>query len=140
MLTFLVAFRPGSEAEIKGYRPSYYVKYNSATPYADRVTEVAPLSKINNERCSLQQLFIRPFKVLEWLDYGVDQRPTFLTLYFEGVDSQGHSYGPDSVPNVKDLVRVPFPSIHCWFGSQLSHKSSKQSKMWIWPSGNSFLG
>lgn len=38
-----------------------------------------------------------PSKVLEWLDYGVDERPTFLTLYFEGVDTQGHYYGPNSV-------------------------------------------
>lgn len=36
-------------------------------------------------------------QILEWLDYGEDQRPTFLTLYFEGVDKQGHSYGPGSV-------------------------------------------
>jgi hypothetical protein len=32
--------RPGSEAKIKGYRPSYYVPYNGATPYESRVNQV----------------------------------------------------------------------------------------------------
>lgn len=73
-------FWPGSEAEIKGYRPSYYVPYNGATPYESRVNQV-----------------------LEWLDYGVDERPTFLTLYFEGVDTQGHYYGPNSTEVVQAI-------------------------------------
>ncbi|ELR25224.1 type I phosphodiesterase/nucleotide pyrophosphatase family protein [Acanthamoeba castellanii str. Neff] len=74
-------FWPGSEAKIKGYRPSYYVPYNGATPYESRVNQV-----------------------LEWLDYGVDERPTFLTLYFEGVDTQGHYYGPNSAIEAADAA------------------------------------
>jgi predicted AlkP superfamily pyrophosphatase or phosphodiesterase len=35
-------------------------------------------------------------RVLSWLDRPAGERPRFLTLYFESVDSQGHSFGPDS--------------------------------------------
>jgi predicted AlkP superfamily pyrophosphatase or phosphodiesterase len=41
--------------------------------------------------------------VLGWLDLPSSERPTFLTLYFEDVDSAAHSFGPES-RNVRDAV------------------------------------
>ncbi len=66
-------FWPGSEADIQGVRPSYYTPFNQATPSDARVDQV-----------------------LTWLDLPPGQRPGFLTLYFDIVDSAGHGYGPDS--------------------------------------------
>ena len=66
---------PGAEAAEEGIRPTYQEEYDEKhrTPYDYRVK-----------------------KVLGWLDLPVNERPTFLTLYFEGVDEDGHDYGPDS--------------------------------------------
>lgn len=66
-------FWPGSEAEIKGTRPSYWLPFDNSLPARDRIDNV-----------------------LGWLDLPADERPTFLTLYFSDVDSQGHRHGPDS--------------------------------------------
>lgn len=41
--------------------------------------------------------------VLGWMDQPRDQRPGFALLYFEAVDSAGHSYGPDS-PEVNSAI------------------------------------
>ena len=35
-------------------------------------------------------------EVLRWMDLPADQRPAFMTLYFDQPDSIGHTYGPDS--------------------------------------------
>lgn len=66
-------FWPGSEASIHGYRPDHWRAYDGKVPYDARVDQI-----------------------LHWLDLPRDQRPSFLTLYFEGVDSAGHHFGPDS--------------------------------------------
>jgi alkaline phosphatase D len=66
-------FWPGSEAEIQGTRPSYYLRYNGAVPDDMRVEQV-----------------------LAWLKLPPDTRPHFITLYFSEVDSAGHAYGPNS--------------------------------------------
>jgi len=66
-------FWPGSEAEIHGVRPSVWSIYEEALPYADRVD-----------------------RLLGWLDLPKAERPRFMTLYFEAVDTQGHRFGPDS--------------------------------------------
>jgi predicted AlkP superfamily pyrophosphatase or phosphodiesterase len=66
-------FWPGSEAEIKGLRPTYWVPYDKNVSNADRVK-----------------------RVLSWLDLPEAQRPTLLTLYFDEVDTAGHDYGPNS--------------------------------------------
>lgn len=66
-------FWPGSEASIHGYRPDHWKPYNGKVPYADRVDQI-----------------------LHWLDLPADQQPSFLSLYFEGVDTAGHHYGPNS--------------------------------------------
>ncbi len=66
-------FWVGSEAEIKGYRPSYYYDYDD---------------KHDNK--------MRVAQVLKWLSLPESERPHMLTLYFSIVDSAGHKYGPDA--------------------------------------------
>src|SRR5271156_5112528 len=74
-------FWPGSEADIQGVRPSYYMKYDAKFPNAQRVAQV-----------------------LTWLRLPPADRPHFITLYFSDVDSAGHAHGPDS-PEVGAAVR-----------------------------------
>lgn len=66
-------FWPGSEAEIGGVRPRYWKTYEHGFPNQQRVDTV-----------------------LAWIDLPEENRPTFITLYFSDVDSQGHSHGPFS--------------------------------------------
>jgi len=66
-------FWPGSETEIHGMRPDHYLPYDKGMAESDRVGQV-----------------------LAWLDLPEDQRPSFLTLYFDKVDTAGHHEGPDS--------------------------------------------
>src|SRR5271156_3131573 len=74
-------FWPGSEADIQGVHPTYYMKYDAKYPNADRVAQV-----------------------LAWLQLPAARRPHFITLYFSDVDSAGHAHGPDS-PEVGAAVR-----------------------------------
>jgi predicted AlkP superfamily pyrophosphatase or phosphodiesterase len=74
-------FWPGSEADIHGHHPDYWKPYDGAVTPDQRVDQV-----------------------LAWLDLPANQRPGFLTLYFDGVDHAGHRYGPDS-PQVDDALR-----------------------------------
>ncbi len=66
-------FWPGSEAAIQGVRPSLYAPFDQSVPSDARVD-----------------------KVLGWLDLPEEQRPQFLTLYFDIVDTAAHHHGPDS--------------------------------------------
>ncbi len=66
-------FWPGSEAEIDGGRPTYYLKFDDHFPDAKRIEQV-----------------------MAWLRMPVEQRPHFITLYYSNVDHAGHQYGPDS--------------------------------------------
>jgi predicted AlkP superfamily pyrophosphatase or phosphodiesterase len=66
-------FWPGSEAEIQGKRPSYYLKYDDKLDDSKRTDQIAA-----------------------WLRLPPEQRPHFITLYYSNVDHAGHSYGPDS--------------------------------------------
>ena len=73
-------FWPGSEAPIAGVRPRYWARYDQSMPGNARVD-----------------------RVLEWLDLSIGERPTFLTLYFEDVDTAAHRSGPES-RSVHDAV------------------------------------
>jgi predicted AlkP superfamily pyrophosphatase or phosphodiesterase len=73
-------FYPGTQADIRGVRPSYWELFDSSVAPAARVDEV-----------------------LSWLDLPQDQRPTLVSLYFEHVDVAGHGYGPDS-PQVDEAL------------------------------------
>ena len=64
---------PGSDRTIRGGRPDYWKAYDKAFLAHDRVNQV-----------------------LAWLDLPPDQRPTFVTLYFDLVDTEGHHYGPNA--------------------------------------------
>ena len=66
-------FFPGTEAAIRGIRPTYWKPYDGQVPNTDRIQQV-----------------------LDWLSLPVHQRPHLVTLYFSLVDSAGHNIGPDS--------------------------------------------
>jgi predicted AlkP superfamily pyrophosphatase or phosphodiesterase len=66
-------FWPGSEAEIQGKRPSYYLHFDD---------------KFDDEK--------RVEQVVAWLKLPPELRPHFITLYYANVDHAGHTYGPDS--------------------------------------------
>jgi len=66
-------FWVGSEADIQGVRPSYYLKFDNSFPNGKRVEQV-----------------------LAWLHLPPEQRPHMITLYFSDTDAAGHRYGPDS--------------------------------------------
>ena len=64
-------FWPGSEAEIQGKRPSYYLKYDDKLDDTKRIDQIAA-----------------------WLALPPELRPHFITLYYSNVDHAGHAYGP----------------------------------------------
>ncbi|WP_303749451.1 alkaline phosphatase family protein [Stenotrophomonas pigmentata] len=66
-------FWVGSEAPVHGARPEFW------RPFDIKVTS--------------QQ---RVQQVLEWLALPAAERPHFITLYFDKVDTMGHRHGPDS--------------------------------------------
>ncbi|KAF1711231.1 alkaline phosphatase family protein [Pseudoxanthomonas kalamensis DSM 18571] len=66
-------FWPGSEAEIHGHRPSYWLPFDKT---------MSPQARVE--------------RLLTWLDLPADLRPTLLTLYFDQVDHESHDFGPDS--------------------------------------------
>ena len=74
-------FWPGAEADIHGRHPDHWKPYDGTVTPHQRVDQV-----------------------LAWLDLPPDQRPSFLTLYFDAVDHAGHYYGPDS-PQVNQALR-----------------------------------
>ncbi len=82
-------FWPGSEAEIQGTRPSYYLKYDGKVPNDRRVAQV-----------------------LAWLRLPEAQRPHLITLYFGDADHAGHEFGPDS-----EQVRQAVGSIDTQIGA-----------------------
>jgi predicted AlkP superfamily pyrophosphatase or phosphodiesterase len=73
-------FWPGTEAPIKGVRPTYWEPFDDTYPNQDRIE-----------------------KVLGWLALPAGQQPAMITLYFSDVDHAGHDSGPDS-PELKDAA------------------------------------
>lgn len=76
-------FWPGSDFEIKGVRPRDWVKFDMKMPGDARVDQV-----------------------LAWLDKPAAERPRFLTLYFDVVDSAGHNFGPDAPETNAAIAQV----------------------------------
>ncbi len=76
-------FWVGSNAAIQGVRPRHYLAYDGSISAEARVR-----------------------KVLEWLALPASERPRFLTLYFEDVDSAGHQFGPDSPEVPAAIARI----------------------------------
>ena len=75
-----VYFWPGSEAELDGYRPSYYFHYDKKTSVEERVQQVK-----------------------RWFNLPAEERPHFLAIYLSDVDTAGHHFGPRSA-EVKNAV------------------------------------
>jgi predicted AlkP superfamily pyrophosphatase or phosphodiesterase len=75
-------FWPGSEAEIQGTRPSYYLKYDEKFPDDKRVEQA-----------------------LAWLRLPTEQGSHLITPHFSDVDHAGQEHGPDS-EEVRAAVQV----------------------------------
>jgi predicted AlkP superfamily pyrophosphatase or phosphodiesterase len=71
-------FWPGSDVAIGGRFPTYWRRFEHPLPPAQRTDQV-----------------------LEWLRLPDAERPSFLTVYYSDLDSDGHTYGPDS-PEVRE--------------------------------------
>jgi predicted AlkP superfamily pyrophosphatase or phosphodiesterase len=82
-------FWPGSEAAIQGIRPDYW------QPFDGKVT---PQARVD--------------QVLAWLDLPEGERPTFLTLYFDQVDHEGHDHGPDSPQTMAARAQIDAALAH----------------------------
>ena len=76
-------FWPGSEAPIRGVRPRHWLPFDQSLPSDARVDQV-----------------------LRWLDLPPAERPRFVNLYFDVVDTVGHREGPDSIAVNKALAVV----------------------------------
>ncbi|MDE1145590.1 MAG: ectonucleotide pyrophosphatase/phosphodiesterase [Azospirillaceae bacterium] len=78
-----IMFWPGSEAPIQGVRPDHWMPFDAKMPPDQRVDTL-----------------------LGWMDLPADQRPAFLTLYFDQVDHAEHQTGPDSAETNAALAQV----------------------------------
>lgn len=76
-------FWPGSDAEIAGTRPTFYIPYDETVPHERRINQV-----------------------LEWFRLSESQRPHFVTLYFSAVDTVGHEYGAASAETRRVVQQV----------------------------------
>jgi predicted AlkP superfamily pyrophosphatase or phosphodiesterase len=76
-------FWPGSEAEIAGQRPSYYLHFDNSVPDPSRIEQV-----------------------IAWLRLPPEQRPHFITLYYSQVDHAGHEFGPESPQTAAAVKQV----------------------------------
>jgi hypothetical protein len=75
-------FWPGSQAPIRGVRPTHWRSYDATVSNDARVDEV-----------------------VSWLAQPTP-RIRFATLYFELLDKTGHAYGPDSPEMQHDIVAI----------------------------------
>jgi len=73
----------GSEAEINGYRPTIYKKYDGSVKFKSRVDSV-----------------------ISWYNLPVEQRPKLTMLYFSEPDYTGHEYGPNSNEVNKSVIEM----------------------------------
>ncbi|MCA1622326.1 MAG: ectonucleotide pyrophosphatase/phosphodiesterase [Acidobacteria bacterium] len=76
-------FFPGTEAEIKGVRPTFWKTYDGKIPNSERVDTI-----------------------LSWLDLPKGKRPTLYTLYFSDTDDAGHAFSPDSKEVAEAVQKV----------------------------------
>lgn len=70
-LTTATCFWVGSEANVKGVRPTYWKLYQHSMPFADRIDTV-----------------------LYWLQLPENKRPRLLMWYMDEPDTKGHQLGP----------------------------------------------
>lgn len=82
-ITSATLFWPGSEARVRGTRPTYWLPFEQSLSSRGRVNIL-----------------------LRWLQLPPEERPRLATLYFDIVDTQGHHYGPDSAEVNASLEEV----------------------------------
>jgi predicted AlkP superfamily pyrophosphatase or phosphodiesterase len=73
-------FWPGTDVQISGMQANYWLPFDGAMPDEQRIAQV-----------------------IEWLSLPDEKQPQLITLYFGGVDTAGHRYGPDS-PQVVEAI------------------------------------
>jgi predicted AlkP superfamily pyrophosphatase or phosphodiesterase len=76
-------FWVGSEAAIKGVRPTYYYTYTEKIKPSERIQIV-----------------------LDWLKLPEEKRPHFITFYLSEPDHSGHHYGPEAHETEKAVKMV----------------------------------
>jgi predicted AlkP superfamily pyrophosphatase or phosphodiesterase len=76
-------FWVGSEAAIRGLRPTYYYNYTEQVPISRRVQIVK-----------------------DWLSLPAEKRPHLITFYVSEPDHAGHRYGPDAPETAKAVQLV----------------------------------
>ncbi|MCF6268108.1 MAG: ectonucleotide pyrophosphatase/phosphodiesterase [Melioribacteraceae bacterium] len=76
-------FWPGSELNDTNRRPTYFKKYEHNLPYKERIDGV-----------------------IDWLKLPQNERPHFITLYFDDTDTYGHEFGPNSPEINKSIKRL----------------------------------
>ncbi len=76
-------FWPGSEVELEYRRPTFYHVYEHNRPYEERVEGV-----------------------IDWLQLPKEERPQFITLYFDATDTYGHRAGPYSEATNKAIKQL----------------------------------
>lgn len=76
-------FWPGSEVNIEYRRPDYFHYYDHNRLYSDRIKGI-----------------------IEWLQLPYNERPKFITVYFDAADTDGHKYGPDSEGINNTIMRL----------------------------------
>ena len=81
-------FWVGSEAKIKGFRPSYWYKYNQSLPFEKRIE-----------------------KVIDWLKLPPAKRPHLIMWYYHEPDGSGHNNGPES-----NLTKAMVEQLDGWLG------------------------
>lgn len=95
-------FWVGSEAKIKGYRPTYWKEYDHDFPYIQRVDSI-----------------------IDWLDKPYNDRPKLITWYIDKADGIGHRYGPDS-PEIENTISM-IDSVLAYFFEQVKTLNIKDS-------------
>lgn len=76
-------FWVGSEAEIAGYRPKYWKKYDHDFAYSQRIDSV-----------------------IAWLKKPEEQRPHLILWYFDEPDHSGHKFGPESDEIKNEVMKL----------------------------------
>jgi len=76
-------FWPGSDIAISGRYPTRYRTFDHNLPPAERTAQV-----------------------LEWLALPGNERPSFMTVYYSDLDTDGHGYGPDAPEIAASVARV----------------------------------
>lgn len=74
-------FFVGSEAPVKGIRPSEYFDYDGNVPNLTRISQV-----------------------FTWMQLPDKERPRMITLYFSDMDDVGHAYGPSNDEKLKERL------------------------------------